>query len=123
MKPTNLTAIVAMMAVATSYSGSAQAREQIRIVGSSTVFPFSSAAAEQFGQGGKFKTPIVESTGTGGGLSCFVLAWVKPPRISPAHPVRSRTAKKPAAKAMAWAPLPKSRSVMMASSVSGNLAK
>ena len=46
-------------------------RDQIRAVGSSTVFPFTSAAAEQFGQGGKFKTPIVESTGTGGGFKLF----------------------------------------------------
>ncbi len=52
-------------------SSAAQAREQIRVVGSSTVFPFSSAVAEQFGQGGKFKTPIVESTGTGGGFKLF----------------------------------------------------
>ena len=53
------------------YAGAAQARDQIRIAGSSTVFPFVSAAAEQFGQGGKFKTPIVESTGTGGGFKLF----------------------------------------------------
>ena len=47
------------------------AREQVRAVGSSTVFPFSAAAAEQFGHAGKFRTPIVESTGTGGGLKMF----------------------------------------------------
>ncbi len=51
--------------------GAAQARDQIRIVGSSTVFPFSTAVAEQFGKGGKFKTPVVESTGTGGGMKLF----------------------------------------------------
>jgi phosphate transport system substrate-binding protein len=49
----------------------AQAREQIRIVGSSTVFPFSTAVAESFGRKGPFKTPVVESTGTGGGLKLF----------------------------------------------------
>ena len=49
----------------------AQAREQIRIVGSSTVFPFVAAAAEQFGRAGKFRTPIVEATGTGGGIKMF----------------------------------------------------
>jgi len=49
----------------------AQARDQIRIVGSSTVFPFSTAVAEQFGKTGKFKTPVVESTGTGGGFKLF----------------------------------------------------
>ncbi|MEQ1789405.1 MAG: PstS family phosphate ABC transporter substrate-binding protein [Rickettsiales bacterium] len=47
------------------------ARDQIRAVGSSTVYPFISVAAEQFGQGGKFKTPIIESTGTGGGFKLF----------------------------------------------------
>ncbi|HXK21498.1 MAG TPA: PstS family phosphate ABC transporter substrate-binding protein [Myxococcota bacterium] len=50
---------------------SAQARDQIRIVGSSTVYPFSTIVAEQLGRGGKFKTPIVESTGTGGGFKLF----------------------------------------------------
>lgn len=52
-------------------AGAAEARDQIRIAGSSTVYPFTSAAAERFGQGGKFKTPIVESTGTGGGFKLF----------------------------------------------------
>jgi phosphate transport system substrate-binding protein len=49
----------------------ASARDQIRIVGSSTVFPFSTAVAEAFGRKGTFKTPVVESTGTGGGLKLF----------------------------------------------------
>ena len=49
----------------------AGARDQIRVVGSSTVYPFATVVAEQFGRGGKFKTPIVESTGTGGGLKLF----------------------------------------------------
>lgn len=52
-------------------SCNANAREQIRTVGSSTVYPFVTVAAEQFGQGGKFRTPIVESTGTGGGFKLF----------------------------------------------------
>lgn len=47
------------------------ARDQIRIVGSSTVFPFSTTVAEQFGRATTFKTPIVESTGSGGGLKLF----------------------------------------------------
>jgi len=46
-------------------------RDQLNIVGSGTVFPFATVAAEQFGKGGKFKTPIVESTGTGGGFKLF----------------------------------------------------
>jgi phosphate transport system substrate-binding protein len=49
----------------------AHARDQIRIVGSSTVFPFSTAVAESFGRAGGFKTPVVESTGTGGGIQLF----------------------------------------------------
>jgi len=51
--------------------GSALARDSIRIVGSSTVFPFSSTVAERFGKRTSFKTPIVESTGSGGGLKLF----------------------------------------------------
>ena len=50
---------------------SAQARDQIHIVGSSTVFPFSAAVAEQFGNTTNFKTPVVESTGSGGGMKLF----------------------------------------------------
>jgi phosphate transport system substrate-binding protein len=49
----------------------ASARDQIRIVGSSTVYPFATVVAEEFGRGGSFKTPIIESTGTGGGLKLF----------------------------------------------------
>ena len=47
------------------------ARDYISVVGSSTVFPFTSTVAEQFGRGSKFKTPKVESTGTGGGMKLF----------------------------------------------------
>ena len=47
------------------------AREQLRIVGSSTVFPFATTVAERFGKTTAFKTPIVESTGSGGGLKLF----------------------------------------------------
>lgn len=57
--------------VVSFFSVTAQARDQIRVVGSSTVFPFVAAAAEQFGRVGKFRTPIVESTGTGGGIAMF----------------------------------------------------
>ena len=48
----------------------AQARDQISITGSSTVYPFSTVVAERFGETG-FKTPVVESTGTGGGMKIF----------------------------------------------------
>ena len=49
----------------------AEARDQIRIVGSSTVFPFAAAVAEEFGKITDNKTPVVESTGSGGGLKLF----------------------------------------------------
>ena len=48
-----------------------QARDQLQIAGSSTVYPFSTLVAERFGGSGKFKTPVVESTGTGGGMKLF----------------------------------------------------
>ncbi|WP_025899453.1 substrate-binding domain-containing protein [Sneathiella glossodoripedis] len=60
-------AVVATVAIASQ----AVARDQIRIVGSSTVFPFSTTVAETFGNKGNFKTPVVESTGSGGGLKLF----------------------------------------------------
>ncbi len=47
------------------------ARDYIQIVGSSTVFPFATAVAEQFGKTTSFKTPVVESTGSGGGFKLF----------------------------------------------------
>ncbi len=65
-KPIALAALTLALA-----AGAAQARDQIRIVGSSTVFPFSTAVAEQFGKTTSFKTPVVESTGSGGGLKLF----------------------------------------------------
>ena len=63
---------LAVAAVATvAFAVSAQARDQIRIVGSSTVYPFATAVAEQFGKSGAGKAPVVESTGTGGGVKLF----------------------------------------------------
>ena len=61
----------AVLAIAAGLSGVAVARDQIRIVGSSTVFPFSTTVAERFGQTGGFPAPVVESTGTGGGMKLF----------------------------------------------------
>ncbi|MBL8708091.1 MAG: PstS family phosphate ABC transporter substrate-binding protein [Rhodospirillaceae bacterium] len=62
---------LAVAGVTVLIAGAAEARDQLHIVGSSTVYPFSTAVAEEFGKGGKFKTPIVESTGTGGGMKLF----------------------------------------------------
>jgi len=58
-------------AVAVIISSQAIARDQIKIVGSSTVYPYTTVVAERFGKQGKFKTPVVESTGTGGGFKSF----------------------------------------------------
>jgi phosphate transport system substrate-binding protein len=49
----------------------AEARDYISIVGSSTVYPFATVVAEQFGKTTQFKTPKIESTGSGGGLKLF----------------------------------------------------
>lgn len=64
------TAIVAAVA-AVAMAGNAMARDQIKVVGSSTVFPFSTAVAEAFGKSTGNPTPVVESTGSGGGLKLF----------------------------------------------------
>jgi phosphate transport system substrate-binding protein len=76
----SFSAFAATALVVLAAASPAQARDQIRIVGSSTVFPFATAVAEQFGRGGKFKTPIVESTGSGGGLKLFCTG------VGPDHP-------------------------------------
>mgnify|MGYP005996327863 FL=1 len=60
-------ALIASALLATTLT----ARDQIKIVGSSTVYPFSSSVAEEFGATTKFPTPVVESTGTGGGMKLF----------------------------------------------------
>jgi phosphate transport system substrate-binding protein len=63
-----------------AFAGSASARDQIRIVGSSTVYPFTTAVAEQFGKSSGMQTPVVESTGTGGGFKLFCAG------VGPDHP-------------------------------------
>ena len=61
-----------------AFAGVASARE-IKIVGSSTVFPYTQAVAEEFAQKGG-TAPTVESTGTGGGMKIFCQG------IGEAHP-------------------------------------
>jgi len=63
--------INALLAISLPGDLRADDRTQIRIVGSGTVFPFAALASEKFGKAGKFKTPIVEATGTGGGFKLF----------------------------------------------------
>lgn len=69
-KSVALTAAIAALGTFANVDA-ASARDQIRIVGSSTVYPFTTAVAEQFGKAGLGKTPVVESTGTGGGFKLF----------------------------------------------------
>ena len=52
-------------------SAHANSRDTISAVGSSTVYPFSTVVAERFGKSTDFKTPKIESTGTGGGMKLF----------------------------------------------------
>jgi phosphate transport system substrate-binding protein len=65
------TALVALLAATAFATAATAARDQIRIVGSSTVYPFTTTVAENFGKASGMKTPVVESTGTGGGLKLF----------------------------------------------------
>lgn len=70
MKP-GIIALAATTAFVASFAASpAFARDQIKIVGSSTVFPYTQAVAEEFTKKGG-KAPVVESTGTGGGFKIF----------------------------------------------------
>ena len=63
--------IILPLLIGTLLTTPALARDQISIVGSSTVYPFATMVAERFGQGSGFKTPVIESTGTGGGMKMF----------------------------------------------------
>ena len=64
--------LLALLAALTGCEASAQAaRDYVSIVGSSTVYPFSTVVAERFGRNTSFRTPTVESTGTGGGFKLF----------------------------------------------------
>jgi phosphate transport system substrate-binding protein len=71
MKLKSMFLAAACAALALAIASEAEARDQIRIVGSSTVYPFTTAVAESFGKNTGMKTPIVEATGTGGGMKLF----------------------------------------------------
>ncbi len=65
-------AALALAGCQSNSSGSGASRDQIRAVGSSTVFPFATAVAEEFvANNTGFKSPIIESTGTGAGMKLF----------------------------------------------------
>jgi len=81
MKKTLILAAAATVAASLAPIAPAQAaRDFINVVGSSTVYPFTTTVAEQFGRQGRFKTPKVESTGTGGGIKLFCNG------VGPQHP-------------------------------------
>ncbi|WPL17327.1 Phosphate-binding protein PstS precursor [Thiorhodovibrio winogradskyi] len=65
------TAVTLAVLGALSLSAQAMARDTINIVGSSTVFPFATTVAENFGNATEFNTPKIESTGSGGGMKLF----------------------------------------------------
>jgi phosphate transport system substrate-binding protein len=69
MKALKLT--VAALVASAAFAGAAVARDQIKIVGSSTVFPYTQAVAEEFANKTGNPAPVVESTGTGGGFKAF----------------------------------------------------
>lgn len=73
-------ALASVVVMLSTLPGAVQARDQIRIVGSSTVYPFSTVVAESFGKRSGFKTPIIEATGSGGGFKLFCAG------LGPAHP-------------------------------------
>ncbi|MFL0810747.1 MAG: PstS family phosphate ABC transporter substrate-binding protein [Agarilytica sp.] len=70
MKNKLISTILALV-VLTANGANAAGRDSISVLGSSTVFPFSKVVAERFGKTTKFKSPTVESTGTGGGFKEF----------------------------------------------------
>ncbi len=78
MKTLNVTA--AMLVASAAFAGTAVARDQIKIVGSSTVFPYTQAVSEEFANITGGAAPVVESTGTGGGFKVFCAG------IGPDHP-------------------------------------
>jgi phosphate transport system substrate-binding protein len=57
--------------ISTTVNAQSGSRDTITAVGSSTVYPFSTVVAERFGKNTDFKTPKIESTGTGGGMKLF----------------------------------------------------
>ena len=71
MKKAIIITTAILFLVSAGYVAAQSARDYISIVGSSTVYPFATVVAEQFGKTTSFKTPKIESTGSGGGLKLF----------------------------------------------------
>ena len=67
-----IVAFTAAAAVVGAFASSpAMARDHIKIVGSSTVYPYAQAVSEEFAKSTGSKAPVLESTGTGGGMKIF----------------------------------------------------
>lgn len=71
MKKTVIAGLALILTMSFSTVWAASTRDYISIVGSSTVYPFATVVAEQFGKSTSFKTPKIESTGSGGGHKLF----------------------------------------------------
>ena len=75
--------VLAVMLGSFSVTAQADERDYISIVGSSTVYPFATVVAERFGTSSQYRTPVIESTGSGGGLKLFCAGiGVKHPDIT-----------------------------------------
>jgi len=71
MQTWKTTALAVAAAASMTTVAVAQERDQMRIVGSSTVYPFASYVVEEFGATTNYPTPVIESTGSGGGMRLF----------------------------------------------------
>ena len=70
-KLSSITAVVTLSFVISATANAQAGRDYVYVVGSSTVYPFATVVAERFGRSSEFKTPKIESTGSGGGLKLF----------------------------------------------------
>lgn len=64
-------AAISLVVITATFASAADARDQVRVAGSSTVFPYAAIAAELFGENTEFSTPVIESGGSSAGLSRF----------------------------------------------------
>jgi len=71
LKQNSIISTVLLIGTLTASQNALAARDYIEVVGSSTVYPFATTVAEHFGRNTKFKTPKIESTGSGGGFKLF----------------------------------------------------
>jgi phosphate transport system substrate-binding protein len=71
MKGKRMNKFILALAILVMSVNVAEARNHLQIVGSSTVFPFATAAAEGFAKSSGHPAPVIESTGSGGGMKLF----------------------------------------------------